>query len=694
MKDFSNKTFKRAEELRDLLNKANKAYYVLDEPILKDTVYDSLYRELLDIEKEYPSLITNSSPSQNLGGIANKRFSNIKHRISLLSLDNAFNLKEAKSWFLKTQSSISEELKELYKNSSLTMVGELKIDGNAIALSYKNGILVKAATRGDGNQGEDITANVKTISSIPLSLKLKKPPDWMEVRGEAFIPDENFEKINERRKLNGDNLFANPRNACAGTLRQIDSKVVASRGLDFFAYTLHLSEDWVGKENILSPAKTQWEGLELLKKLGFKVNTFSSLIYNFEELKSFFEYWEEKRHELPYQTDGLVIKINNYAIQEQLGFTQKAPRWAIAIKYPAEELPTKLKQLTFQVGRTGVITPIAEFEVIKLAGTRVSRATLHNADRIRKLDLHSGDTIVVRKAGEIIPEVRKVLLELRLPNAKPLDLPSTCPECFSQLNRTKDQAATRCINNSCQAILRGVLKHWVSQNALDIDGCGSKLIDQLVEQNLVKSIADLYKLNIECLSRLERMGDKSARNILSALEDSKKQPWYKQLYGLGIQHVGESNAKALAQAFPAVSELKYNAENNQHLITKIFGIGDEIAQSLKEWFSNLNNQKLLTDLNKVGFTLSNKEEEKITDTELQLNKSLAGQTFVITGTLTSFTRKEAANMIEKHGGKVTSSLSTKTSFLVSGANSGTKLNKAQEIGVKIIDEKQLKVFLS
>ncbi len=685
----------RAIELRHLLNKADHAYYVLDSPVMEDAVYDNLYRELISIEKIHPQLITKDSPSQRVGGIPEKRFKSAKHKIPLLSLDNAFNIKELKAWYLRIEKILIEEIKS-QNSPQFEMVGELKIDGNALALSYSNGILVRGATRGDGSEGEDITVNIRTINSIPLHLQIDDPPKWLEVRGEAFMPNDQFAKINSERILTGENQFANPRNACAGTLRQLNPQIVAARKLDFFAYSIHLSDDYVNKDSDLNRPQKQSEALQWLKQAGFKINPNTELLRNLQEVDLFFYKWGTKRQSLPYATDGVVIKINNFQLQQKTGFTQKAPRWAIALKYAAEEAPSKLKKLTYQVGRTGVITPVAEFEPISLAGTSVSRATLHNANRLASIDLHSGDTIVIRKAGEIIPEVLRVVKELRPSNAERLKLPQLCPECQSKLVRSLEEAATRCINSSCPAILRGTICHWASKGALDIEGLGNKLIEQLVKCGLIKSIASLYELNIDQLADLERMGSKSATKLITAIEKSKDKPWSKQLYGLGINHIGEANATALTEVFPNIETLALAANTNPEDIQLIYGIGNEITQSLKQWFSDPNNNSLINHLKNLGISLSINERE-INDgfkEHNQVVQPLQGKIFVLTGSLTSLTRQEAKNLIEKNGGKVTSSVSSKTTFLVAGKNSGSKLNTAQKLKVQIINEQELKNLLS
>lgn len=680
----------RADELKRLLTRAAHAYYVLDAPEMEDPVYDRLYRELLELETSHPELITPDSPTQRVGGTPAEGFQSVAHRIGLLSLDNAFSTEELEAWYGRLLKVLDRE-----PGTPLSMVGELKIDGNALALSYMRGLLVRAATRGDGERGEEITANVRTIQSVPLRLQLQHPPEWLEVRGEALIPDASFATINAERQGRGEALFANPRNACAGTLRQLDPRVVAARRLDFFAYTLHLPDDWQPGPGDPPRPTGQWEALQWLQTAGFKVNPNAALLPDLAAVEAFFATWNTGRRALPYATDGVVVKLNDLRLQDAAGFTQKAPRWAIALKYPAEEAPSRLLRLTCQVGRTGVVTPVAEFEPVPLAGTSVSRATLHNADRLAELDLHAGDTIVVRKAGEIIPEVVRVLSELRPAGAVRLELPHVCPECGSELVREAGEAATRCVNSSCPAILRGALRHWVSKGALDVDGLGAKLIEQLVDRGLVRSIADLYGLDGALLASLDRMGAKSAENLVAALAASKTQPWHRQLYGLGIHHVGEVNAKALAKAFPSAADLANAATVTPELITAVYGIGNEIAQSLQQWLATPANQGLLEQLERLGFSLAAGPQERAaagaggTDIEAPL----AGQTFVLTGTLPNLTRSAAQTRIEAAGGKVSSSVSKKTSYVVAGEEAGSKLSKAEALGVAVLDEAGLVALL-
>ena len=677
----------RASELRRLLSHAAHAYYVLDAPELEDPVYDRLYRELLELEAAHPELITPDSPTQRVGGTPAAAFSSVEHRIPLLSLDNAFSSEELEAWYGRLLKVLDREA-----GTALPMVGELKIDGNALALSYENGLLVRAATRGDGERGEEITANVRTIASVPLRLLLPHPPAWLEVRGEALIPDATFAAINAERAERDEAPFANPRNACAGTLRQLDPKVVAARRLDFFAYTLHLPPDPP------QGPRSQWECLQWLQRAGFKVNPNAELLPDLAAVEAFFSAWDTGRRSLAYATDGVVVKLNDLRLQDAAGFTQKAPRWAIALKYAAEEAPSRLLRLACQVGRTGVVTPVAEFEPVPLAGTTVSRATLHNADRLAELDLHAGDTIVVRKAGEIIPEVVRVLGELRPAGATRLALPNLCPECGSELVREEGEAATRCVNSSCPAILRGALRHWVSKGGLDVDGLGAKLIEQLVEKGLVGSIADLYRLDGALLASLERMGAKSAENLVTALAASRAQPWHRQLYGLGIHHVGEVSAKALATAFPSAAELATAAATaaaTPPSITAVFGIGAEIAQSLQQWFATPANRLLLEQLAGLGFSLAAGPGERAASAAAAGQQApLAGQTFVLTGSLPSLSRSAAQALIEAAGGKVSGSVSKKTSYVVAGEEAGSKLSKAEGLGVAVLDEAGLRALLS
>jgi DNA ligase (NAD+) len=663
------------QQLRQQLQQASYAYYVLNAPTIPDEVYDRLYRQLQELESDYPELITAESPTQRVGEKPATQFFSVKHNIPLYSLENAFNFEEFAKWQERWQRVAGEN-----PQLNAEYVCELKIDGSALALTYENGVLVRGATRGDGVSGEDITQNVKTIRSIPLKLNLDNPPPVVEVRGEAFLSLAVFEEINREREKTGEQLFANPRNAAAGTLRQLDSKIVDKRKLDFFAYTLYFDD---GNEG-----NTQSESLELLRKMGFKVNPNRKICYSLDEVREYYELWDMERRNLPYMTDGVVVKINPVELQKQLGFTQRFPRWAIALKYPAQEVPTIVEAVTVQVGRTGALTPVAELKPVQLAGTTVSRASLHNGDRLSELNLHIGDTVIVRKAGEIIPEVVRVLPELRPNNAQLFQMPTCCPECEQPVVREKGEAVTRCINTSCPAILRGSLIHFCSRDALDINGVGEKLVQQMVDNNLLNSAADLYDLNAERLMNLERMGKKLAEKLVSAIAQSKNQPYSRVLYGLGIRHVGSVNAQLLTERFANVEDL---ATVSAASIEGVYGIGPEIAQAVYQWFRVPANQSLIARLKSAGLQL---HSEVKTLNSADQNLQLTGKSFVLTGTLPTLKRDEAKDLIQKAGGKVTSSISAKTDYVVVGEDAGSKLEKAQSLGLELLSESELLELLS
>ncbi|MGB3201583.1 MAG: NAD-dependent DNA ligase LigA [Nodosilinea sp.] len=692
-------TAARAQSLRAQLQAASYAYYVLDAPDLPDEVYDRLYRELQDLEVAHPELVTPDSPTQRVGEKPATQFTSVRHNIPLYSLENAFDLAEFRAWEERWR-------RQAPKAGQVEYVAELKIDGNALALTYENGVLVRGVTRGDGVSGEDITPNVRTIRSIPLRLTADNPPPVVEVRGEAFLPLDVFEQINAERAERGEALFANPRNAAAGTLRQLDSRIVADRRLDFFAYTVYLKDEEmreigevgeVGETEhpLSSPPSpsphhpstppplhptSQWTALQLLQTLGFRVNPNRQLCQSADDVQVYYDDWATRRARLQYLTDGVVVKLNDFGLQQRLGFTQKFPRWAVALKYPAEESPTLLETVSFQVGRTGAVTPVAELHPVPLAGTTVSRATLHNADRLAELDIHRGDTVIVRKAGEIIPEVVRVLRELRPDGAERVTMPTHCPQCASALVKPDDEAVTRCINSSCPAIVQGAIIHWARRDALDIEGLGEKWVKQLVDQGLIQSVADLYHLTVKDLLPLDRMGQKSAQNLVDAIAASKARPWASVLYGLGIRHVGTVNAKTLAQHFPAVDAL---AASSPEDIATVHTIGPEIAQSVAQWFEVPANQILIDRLNQAGLQLAATPTEQAQATAAG---PLADKTFVLTGTLPSLTRPEASALIEAAGGKVTSSVSKATDYLVAGEKAGSKLTKAEGLGIAILSE--------
>jgi DNA ligase (NAD+) len=674
----------RATQLRQQLQNASYAYYVLDNPIMEDAIYDQLYRQLQELETQYRELIVPDSPTQRVGDRPAAQFTSVRHNIPLYSLENAFNTAELEKWNERWQRHLSSPLPE-----TVEYVCELKIDGSAIALTYENGVLVRGATRGDGITGEEITQNMRTIRAIPLRLNLKKPPPVVEIRGEAFLPLDEFNRINAEREQTGEPPFANPRNAAAGTLRQLDPQVVDRRRLDFFAYTLHLPNFSATAEakDVQSP-QSQWEALALIQQIGFRVNPNRKLCQSLQEVEDYFQQWDVQRKTLPYMTDGVVVKLNSLQLQENLGFTQKFPRWAIALKYPAEEVPTAVREITVNVGRTGAITPMAIMEPVLVAGTTVQRATLHNQDRVKELDIRVGDTVVIRKAGEIIPEVVRVIPELRPPETQPYEMPTHCPECASQLVRPPGEAVTRCVNRSCPAILRGSLVHWASRDAMDITGLGEKVVEQIVEQELVRSIADLYELTEEKLASLERMGQKSAEKLVKAIAQSKEQPYARVLYGLGIRYVGRVNAELLAEAFGAIAQL---SQASVEELESVRGIGSEIAQSVWQWFKIDANQRLVERLQAAGFNFGSEQRGIFQPSEAQ---PLVGKTFVITGTLPTLSRKEAEELIKQAGGKVTHSVSQKTNYLVVGEDAGSKLEKAQKLGIPQLSENQLQEMTS
>jgi DNA ligase (NAD+) len=658
----------RTEQLREKLQSASYAYYVLDNPTMEDGVYDRLYRELQDIETEYPELITPDSPTQRVGERPASGFVSVRHNISLYSLENSFDMAEFAKWEGGWQRNIGSK-------ESAEYICELKIDGSAIALTYENGLLIRGATRGDGDAGEDITQNVKTIRSIPLKLNIENPPPIVEVRGEAFLPLAVFDRLNQERQQTGEQLLANPRNAAAGALRQLDPKMVAQRQLDFFAYTLHLPDE--------SRLSKHGESLELLREMGFKVNPHMALCPDLAAVGDYYDRWNTDRLNLAYMTDGVVVKINALPLQQKLGFTNKFPRWAVALKYPAEEAPTRVLDIVVNVGRTGAITPLAHLEPVQLAGTTVQRATLHNGDRIAQLDIRIGDTVIVRKAGEIIPEIVRVLTDLRPVESLAFKMPTNCPVCDSVAIKPENEAVMRCVNPSCAAILKGAIVHWVSRDALDINGVGEKLVEQLVDRKFISSIADLYDLTVEKLMTLERMGEKSAIKAVNAISQSKSRPWARVLYGLGIRQIGSNGSNILTDKFPS-SDLLTQATIAQ--MEGIYGVGFETAQSVSSWFKQPVNIELIGRLKAAGLQF---EQERVELDGDAIPGIFADRIFVVTGTLPTLKRDDAKDLIQQHGGKMSDSISAKTDYLVAGEKAGSKLAKAEKLGVKIISEAEL-----
>jgi len=649
-------------ELRRQINYHNYRYYVLDNPEISDAEFDRLMRRLLELEAAFPELVTPDSPTQRVGGAVAAGFERVAHLTPMYSLANAFSPEELRAFDNRVRSALGV--------GQVQYVVELKIDGLAISLLYENGRLVRGATRGDGTFGENVTMNVRTIRSVPLTLdhaSVPVPPQ-MEIRGEVYMPRREFDRVNQEREAAGEPLFANPRNAAAGSLRQLDPRVTASRGLEVFTYGIATQAD-LGLQ-------THAETLAYLQQLGLRVNPQYQVLDNIEEVIAYCQSWTERRHTLPYDIDGLVIKVNDLRYQQELGFTAKDPRWAIAFKFPAEEAITVVEDIFVRVGRTGVLTPTAVLRPVRLAGTTVSRATLHNADYIAEKDIRIGDTVVIHKAGEIIPEVVRVMPERRTGQERLYTMPAACPECGGPITRISGEAAHRCTNPKCPAQLRERLIHFVSRDAMNIEGLGPAVVTALVEAGLVKDAADLYYLKLEDLVQLERMGQKSAEKLLAAIEASKQAGLARVLYALGIRYVGAKAAAILARHFGDIEALKNVSETE---LTAIEEIGPKIAQSITAYFADGENLALIDKLRQAGVKLT-------ADAAPAAGAQLAGKTFVLTGTLSRFTRREAAELIEARGGKVAGSVSKNTDFVVAGEAAGSKLDKARRLNIPVLDE--------
>ncbi|MGN8844944.1 NAD-dependent DNA ligase LigA [Niallia sp. HCP3S3_B10] len=655
---------KRVKELHNLLNQYGYEYYVLDNPSVPDAEYDALLNELIRLEEQFPSLRTNDSPSQRIGGEILDMFSKVQHQKPMLSLGNAFNEADLRDFDRKVRAAIGEDF---------SYVCELKIDGLAVSLRYENGLFEQGATRGDGTTGEDITANLKTIRSIPLRLN---QPVSLEVRGEAFMPKKSFEALNKIKDENGEDPFANPRNAAAGSLRQLDPRIAASRNLDIFLYAI----GDVGQTGVQSHS----EGLDLLDTLGFKTNKERKKCQTIEDVLQYIEGWQEKRPHLPYEIDGIVIKVDGLAQQEQLGTTAKSPRWAIAYKFPAEEVMTKLLAIELNVGRTGVVTPTAVLEPVKVAGTTVKRASLHNEDLIREKDIRLGDMVVVKKAGDIIPEVVNVLVEKRTGEEEEFLMPTHCPECNSELVRLEEEVALRCINPKCPAQIREGLIHFVSRNAMNIDGLGERVVSQLFSEKLIEDVADLYTLDYEQLIQLERMGEKSVNNLLQAIEASKQNSLERLLFGLGIRHVGAKAAKTIAMEFKHMDQL---VKASKEELTAINEIGEKMADSIVTFFEQEEVLELINELKTYGVNMEYTGPLPVTTEDA--DSVFAGKTIVLTGKLEQLSRNEAKEQIELLGGKITGSVSKKTDLVIAGNDAGSKLTKAEQLGLEVWDEEKL-----
>ncbi len=655
---------KRVAELNELLTTYGHAYYVLDKPAVSDAVYDQLLHELIALEEQDPSLIYPTSPTQRVGGEVLAGFTKVTHSTQMLSLSNAFDEADLRDFDRKIRQAIGDDF---------SYVCELKIDGLAISLRYEDGVFVQGATRGDGTTGEDITMNLKTIRAIPLRLKL---PVSIEVRGEAYMPKKSFEGLNEKRAENGEELFANPRNAAAGSLRQLDPKIAASRNLSTFIYSIAGDGESYGIDG-------HAEMLDYLAELGFPSNKEREACATIEEVLTFITKWTEARPNLPYEIDGIVIKVNRYAHQDELGFTAKSPRWAIAYKFPAEEVVTTLLDIELTIGRTGVITPTAILAPVLVAGTTVGRASLHNEDLIREKDIRLGDTVIVRKAGDIIPQVVGVVLEQRPDSAMPYAMPTHCPACDSELVRLEGDVALRCVNPLCPAQIAEGVKHFVSRNAMNIDGLGEKVVEQLLREGYIHDVADLYLLRVEMLVELERMGQKSAQNLVDALEKSKDNSLERLLFGLGIRHVGEKAAKILAKEYETIDALMIATMDE---LTQIHEIGGKMAESVVAYFENEKIQLLISRLKELGINTTFKGKK--VQVEAGAN-AFAGKTVVLTGKLEQLTRTEAKSKIEALGGTVAGSVSKKTDLVIAGEDAGSKLAKAESLGLEIWDENRL-----
>ncbi|GAB2547341.1 NAD-dependent DNA ligase LigA [Gracilibacillus alcaliphilus] len=654
--------------LREQLNTYNYQYHVLDNPTVSDTEYDQKMKQLKELETAFPELITPDSPSQRVGGPPLEAFEKVTHRVPMLSLSNAFNEGDVKDFDRRVREGLGEE--------TVTYVCELKIDGLAISLRYQDGLFVQGATRGDGETGEDITSNLKTIKSIPLRIK---DHSAMEVRGEAYMPQQAFARLNEAREQNGEALFANPRNAAAGSLRQLNPQIAAQRQLDIFLYAVG---EWES-----GTLESHSERLTYLQELGFKTNPEWRKCQGIDEVLDFVHEWVEKRAALSYDIDGIVIKVDNLEAQEQLGFTAKSPRWATAYKFPAEEAVTKLIDVELSVGRTGVVTPTAILEPVKVAGTIVQRASLHNEDLIKEKDIRIGDTVTIKKAGDIIPEVIQVVIDQRPEGLEAFSMPKECPSCQDELVRIEGEVALRCINPNCPAQLQEGLIHFVSRLAMNIDGLGEKVIEQLYRESYVHTIADLYRLEREKLLQLERMGEKSVDNLLAAIEKSKENSLERLLFGLGIRYVGSKAAKTLAAHFRTMEKLQ--AASLEDLIA-VDEIGDKMADSIVQYFEDEKVQKLLAELKELGL---NMEYNGPNLADISSDSIFADKTVVLTGKLTIYTRQEAKQQIEALGGKVTGSVSKKTDLVIAGEEAGSKLTKARELEIEVWEEEQLQTAL-
>jgi DNA ligase (NAD+) len=654
---------KRASWLCEEIEKHNRLYYQEAKPEISDKEYDKLLKELVDLEKKHPEIANANSPTQRVGGAPIDGFVTLKHRLPMLSIDNTYSPSELKEFDKKV-------CKGLGKDKPSYMV-ELKIDGVAISLIYENGILTAGVTRGDGEKGDDVTQNLKTVGGVPLKLNTKKPPALLEVRGEVYMARANFARLNEQRVKEGLDKFANPRNSTAGSLKLLDPKLCAARKLSLFAYAIGAMEG--------IQVKSQTETLKLLHDFGFPVNSNATQLDSIEEVVAHCESWNDKRHDLPYDTDGMVIKVNDLAQREKLGITTKSPRWVVAYKFAAEQALTRLLNIELQVGRQGTLTPVAHLDPVQLAGTTVARASLHNDDNLKTKDIRVGDMVVVEKAGEIIPYIVRSEPSLRTGKEKPFVFPKVCPVCGADVVKDAKGAFYRCTGTDCVAQLKRRVRSYAARNAMDIENLGEEIIEQLVDTGLVKTLADIYKLGLNQLANLERMGEQSSRNLLDGIAASKSRGLARLLTGLGLRHVGENVADVLARKFIS---MKAFAQANEEELAAIEGIGPERAASIRGWFANKTNQDLIESLEKAGI----KMDESVST--VAASSALAGKSIVVTGTLVKYGREEIERRLRDLGAKASGSVSKKTDYLLAGEKAGSKLEKARELGVRIITEEE------
>ena len=657
----------RAEELRRELNHHNYRYYTLDDPVISDGEYDLLLRELQDIEAEHPELLTADSPTQRVGGEPSSAFPEVEHSRPMLSLGNAFDFDELTAWH--------KRISGLLDGADFDMVCELKIDGLAVNLTYENGVLVQGATRGNGITGEDVTPNLRTIRTIPLSLQGSVPPR-LDVRGEVYLPIEEFHRLNAGREERGEQLYANPRNTGAGTIRNLDPKVTATRNMQIWVYSLNSTE---GTEFI----NGHWEALDWLEKVGFRVNPENRLCHSLEEVEDYYRHWLERRHDLPYEADGVVVKVSPLEMQDRLGVVGREPRWAIAYKFPAERATTKLKHIVINVGRTGSLNPAAILEPVVVSGATVQHASLHNEEDIHRKDIRIGDTVIVERAGDVIPQVVGPVLAQRTGDEVVFYMPERCPECDTPVVKNDDDAMHRCPNPSCPAQFFELLKHFVGKNAANIDGLGEQWCRILIEKGMATDVAGLYLLEKDKLLELDRMGNKLATKIMTNIEASKNRPLPRMLFALGITHVGAEVADLLAQNYIGIEELSKATEED---LTEIEGIGPKIAESVVSWFQEPENQAVVEKLLTAGVKLKQDSLPAAVAAAPSDDAPFGGLTFVVTGTLSALSRKDAEARIKGLGGKVTSSVTKKTSYVVVGASPGSKATNAEKLGIRILDE--------